>query len=61
MLLVDAANRIKLCVREVDTVARLGGDESVVLIEDVSHDEKDASQLVAQVGDTPYLTPNRSV
>ena len=34
-LLVEAGQRIKHCVRSVDTVARLGGDEFAVLLEDV--------------------------
>ena len=32
LLLIDAADRIKSCVREVDTVARFGGDEFVVML-----------------------------
>ncbi len=34
-LLIEAARRIKTCVRDSDTVARLGGDEFVVVCEDI--------------------------
>ena len=36
LLLVEAAKRLKNCVREIDTVARFGGDEFVVLLDDLS-------------------------
>jgi diguanylate cyclase (GGDEF)-like protein len=32
LLLMEVGNRIKSCVREIDTVARFGGDEFVVLL-----------------------------
>ena len=35
-LLVEAARRIRACVRDQDTVARLGGDEFAVILEGVS-------------------------
>ncbi|MCS6898111.1 MAG: GGDEF domain-containing response regulator [Nitrospira sp.] len=37
-VLKAAADRIKACVREVDTVARMGGDEFTVIVEGLSHD-----------------------
>lgn len=44
-LLVEAADRLKLCVRESDTVARFGGDEFVVLLTKLALDQ---SQSVLQ-------------
>ncbi len=38
-LLMDAAGRIKNCVREGDTVARLGGDEFTVLLDGITSEE----------------------
>nr|MBA2735869.1 EAL domain-containing protein [Pyrinomonadaceae bacterium] len=38
-LLVDLSNRLKECVRTVDTVARLGGDEFAVLLDGLSNQE----------------------
>jgi diguanylate cyclase (GGDEF)-like protein/PAS domain S-box-containing protein len=45
-LLRQVAERIKNCLREMDTVARLGGDEFVVVIEEVINDEN-----IAKVAD----------
>ncbi len=35
LLLIEVANRLKSCVREIDTVARCGGDEYVVVISEL--------------------------
>lgn len=51
LLLKEVGVRIKKCVREMDTVARYGGDEFVVLIEDISQDENDATRKVVLVAE----------
>ena len=38
LLLIEAATRLKDCVREMDTVARFGGDEFVVIISELNTD-----------------------
>ncbi len=42
-VLIQAAARLQVCVREGDTVARLGGDEFVVLLEGLSDNPQDAT------------------
>jgi diguanylate cyclase (GGDEF)-like protein/PAS domain S-box-containing protein len=42
-LLKIVADRLSLCVREVDTVARLGGDEFVVILYDIQSNEDPAT------------------
>lgn len=51
LLLKEVGVRIKKCVREIDTVARYGGDEFVVLIEDISKDENDATHKMVLVSE----------
>lgn len=47
LLLIAAGDRLKRCVREMDTVARFGGDEFVVLIGDLDADNAESrSQAV---------------
>lgn len=49
LLLVEAAQRIKSCVRDYDTVARLGGDEFTVILaelSDVSDIERIAQNII---------------
>ena len=55
-LLIEAAGRLKECVRPQDTVARLGGDEFTVLLEDVENVE-DATHVAERVTEalrTPF-------
>jgi diguanylate cyclase (GGDEF)-like protein/PAS domain S-box-containing protein len=46
MLLVEAAERLKSCVRKVDTVARFGGDEFVLVLSEL-HRDREQSKLQA--------------
>jgi len=45
LLLVEVAQRLKACVREMDTVARFGGDEFVVML---GHLDPDGAEATAQ-------------
>ncbi|HRE71742.1 MAG TPA: sensor domain-containing diguanylate cyclase [Accumulibacter sp.] len=47
LLLIEAADRLKHCVREIDTVARFGGDEFVVMLSELSVEN---SESTAQAG-----------
>ncbi len=46
LLLVEAARRLRTCVRQTDTLARLGGDEFTVTLTEV--DDINAAERVAQ-------------
>ncbi|HEY6896364.1 MAG TPA: diguanylate cyclase [Rhodocyclaceae bacterium] len=67
LLLVEAAMRLKSCVREMDTVARFGGDEFVVLINELHGDRIEASTQASMVAEKvravlsePYSLPVRT-
>jgi len=51
LLLIEAAARLRGCVRETDTVARFGGDEFVVLISDLSADEANSTAQAALIAE----------
>lgn len=49
LLLKEAAQRLKACVREMDTVARFGGDEFVVLLTELDTDWQKSRQFAENV------------
>jgi diguanylate cyclase (GGDEF)-like protein/PAS domain S-box-containing protein len=62
MLLIEAASRIKSCVREMDTVARFGGDEFMVMLNELDADKTQSAAKAATVAEKirtalarPYL------
>lgn len=55
-LLMEAARRLSVCMREMDTVSRIGGDEFVVLLSDVNslEDIKNVSQKLLDTLSQPF-------
>ncbi len=51
MLLIEAGQRLKSCIRESDTLARLGGDEFVVLLEGLNEDRSVAAIQAREVAE----------
>ncbi len=67
LLLVEAADRLKGCVREVDTVARFGGDEFVIMLSELNCDKGSATNEASIVAEKiraslskPYLLISKS-
>ncbi len=62
LLLMEVANRISSCVREVDTVARFGGDEFVVVLSELDEGKAESASQASIVAekiraslDEPYV------
>ena len=51
MLLCQVADRLRQCVREVDTVARFGGDEFVVVLSTLDKDKETSTQYARSVAE----------
>lgn len=51
LLLIEAANRLKSCVREMDTVARFGGDEFVTILSDLDVDKTESTSQAGIVAE----------
>jgi diguanylate cyclase (GGDEF)-like protein/PAS domain S-box-containing protein len=62
-LLVEAAARLRACVRDQDTVARLGGDEFVVVLELLAGEEDalPAAKAIAHQFSRPFMLDDREV
>lgn len=50
-LLIEVADRLRKCVREVDTVARFGGDEFVVVVEDLKESVQESKEQALKVAE----------
>ncbi|WP_370641103.1 EAL domain-containing protein [Brevibacillus sp. HD3.3A] len=62
LLLVEAANRLKACLRPTDVVARLGGDEFTVLLSQLA-DREEAAALANQIMEAlqrPFILQDHS-
>jgi diguanylate cyclase (GGDEF)-like protein/PAS domain S-box-containing protein len=51
LLLVEVAERMKGCIREMDTVARFGGDEFVIVLGDLTSDKAESIALAGKVAE----------
>ena len=51
LLLIEAAERLRSCVREIDTVARFGGDEFVVMISELCRDKFESAAQAETVAE----------
>ena len=62
-ILQEISERLKSCLRSIDTVARLGGDEFVILLEELEDTNFTASvaqRLIEQL-ELPFMIDNREI
>jgi diguanylate cyclase (GGDEF)-like protein/PAS domain S-box-containing protein len=51
LLLIEAAHRLRSCIREIDTVARFGGDEFVIVINELHQDKIHANEYLLEIAE----------
>jgi len=56
LVLIEAAHRLKSCVREIDTVARFGGDEFVVILSDLNADKAESTSQAEMAAEKIRVT-----
>ncbi|MFA6921204.1 MAG: diguanylate cyclase [Gallionella sp.] len=56
LLLIEVAERLKGCVREMDTVARFGGDEFVIILSELGKDKNDSTTQARIVAEKILVT-----
>jgi diguanylate cyclase (GGDEF)-like protein len=56
LLLVEVADRLKSCIREIDTVTRFGGDEFVVMISELDKDKVESEVQARLIAEKIRLT-----
>jgi diguanylate cyclase (GGDEF)-like protein/PAS domain S-box-containing protein len=56
LLLIEVAERLIKCVREIDTVARYGGDEFVVMVNELDADNAESTLLAEMLAEKIRIT-----
>ncbi|MDD2774872.1 MAG: PAS domain-containing protein [Gallionella sp.] len=56
LLLIEVADRLRNCVREIDTVGRFGGDEFVVLITELAFDHAESTSQAHLIAEKVRIT-----
>jgi diguanylate cyclase (GGDEF)-like protein/PAS domain S-box-containing protein len=56
LLLIEVAERMRRCVREIDTVARFGGDEFVIMLSELNADRGQSIEQVRLIAEKIRLS-----
>lgn len=59
LLLIEVADRLKRCVREMDTVARFGGDEFVVMMSELDMDKENTTSKAEAIAEEIRMALSR--